>query len=199
MKGTCRCRTLAKPSCCRRHSQNSSPSSHRPRQPFGRAGGNGFEHVRPGSMTRLVGVDINPQYIEAASSRFGKQMPNLELYVADVQQPLPFEPVDLVYAALLFEYVELVPTLSNLRAVCRPNAALAVVLQLPSTSVKPVSPSPFTNLQSLASCMRLVSPPDFLAGASEVGFEPSSSRQVALHSGKEFLVLVFDDRSSTAK
>ena len=159
---------------------------------IGCAGGNGFEHIRSESIARVVGVDINPVYIEALSSRYAKKLPNLELYVADVQQsPLPFEPVDFIYAALVFEYVELIPTLRNLKAVCRPNGVLAVVLQLPSESAAPVSPSPFTSLLSLAPAMNLVPPCDFLASASALGFEPLSSHQNSLPSGKEFVVQVF--------
>lgn len=159
---------------------------------IGCAGGNGFEHTRSESIVRVVGVDINPHYIETLSSRYAKEVPNLQLYVADVQQfPLPFEPVDFIYAALVFEYVALIPTLLNLKAVCRPNGVLAVVLQLPSKAVAPVSPSPFTSLLSLATAMKLVSPSDFLASASELGFVPLSLRQISLSSGKEFVVQVF--------
>ena len=158
---------------------------------IGCAGGNGLEHVRSESTARVVGVDINPRYIEELSSRYAKRVPNLELYVADVQQPLPFKPVDFIYAALIFEYVALIPTLRNLKAVCRPNGVLAVLLQLPSRSVAPVSPSPFTSLLFLAPAMHLVSPSDFRASAVELGFVPLSSHQISLPSGKEFVVQVF--------
>jgi len=158
---------------------------------IGCAGGNGFEHIRSCSVARVVGVDINPHYLEALASRYAKQVPNLELYVADVQQsPLPFDPVDFIYAALVFEYVALIPTLRNLRTVCRPDGVLAVVLQLPSRSVAPVSPSPFTSLLSLSPAMHLVSPSDFLACAAELGFVPLTSHQLSLPSGKEFAVQV---------
>ena len=159
---------------------------------IGCAGGNGFEHLCSKSIPRVVGVDINPRYIEVLSNRYAKTVTNLELYVADVQQsPLPFEPVDFIYAALVFEYVALIQTLRNLKGVCRPNGVLAVVLQLPSKSTALVSPSPFTSLQSLTPAMHLVSPSSFWDSASELGFEPLSSHEISLPAGKEFVVQVF--------
>ncbi|HVS25014.1 MAG TPA: class I SAM-dependent methyltransferase, partial [Gammaproteobacteria bacterium] len=48
---------------------------------LGCAGGNGFEHA-PRSL-RVVGVDLNPDYVAAARARFGGRLPRLELHVAD--------------------------------------------------------------------------------------------------------------------
>lgn len=159
---------------------------------IGCAGGNGFEHACSESISRVVGVDINPHYIEALSSRYAKTIPGLELYVADVQElGTPFDPVDFIYAALVFEYVDLSRTLRNLKAICRPDGILAVVLQLASESVAPVSPSPFTSLLSLAPAMRLVPPSDFSVSSSAQGFLELSSRHVSLPSGKEFVMKVF--------
>ena len=100
-------------------------------------------------------------------------------------------PVDLIYAALVFEYVDVKLTLQSLRSVCRPNGILAVVLQQPSHSVTAVSPSPFVSLQSLAPVMRLVSPDALCTEAEHAGFILKASHPLSLPSGKEFAVLVF--------
>lgn len=71
---------------------------------LGCAAGNGFDRVPVD--TRLVGVDLNPHYVAAARARHGARA-GIELYVGDVTaDELPFAPVDLAYAGLLFEYVE---------------------------------------------------------------------------------------------
>src|SRR5690242_11821636 len=63
----------------------------------GCAGGNGFDRL--GSLERLVGVDINPRYIDLAASRYADKVTGLELYVGDIQQEQQlFQPVDLIYA-----------------------------------------------------------------------------------------------------
>jgi len=159
---------------------------------IGCAGGNGFDRISPKTTSRVVGIDINSTYIAEASTRYASLIPNLELYVADIQQPgLSLEPVDLIYAALVFEYIELEATFHTLKSICKPNGILAVVLQLPSQSVASVSPSPFASLQALGPVMHLVPPATLHAQAAQAGFVLLSSRHLALPSHKEFLVQVF--------
>lgn len=159
---------------------------------IGCAGGNGFDRICPAITGRVVGVDINPHYVQALSSRYCERISGLELHLLDIQEePLAFRPVDLIYAALLFEYVELAKTIRNLKSVCRPNGILATVLQLSSESLGTVSPSPFKSLQVLSSALHLVPRAALDSRASEVGFALLSSRHVALPFGKEFAVKVF--------
>ncbi|NLC71486.1 MAG: class I SAM-dependent methyltransferase [Desulfuromonadaceae bacterium] len=158
----------------------------------GCAGGNGFDQICMEATRRVAAVDINPHYLEALSNRYADRIPGLELYAGDIQSPaLTFAPVDLIYAALLFEYVAPAPVLANLKAACRPQGVLASVLQLPSGTAAAVSPSPFTSLQALAPVMHLVTPADLLAHAKEAGFVPLSAKKIALPSGKKFAVQVF--------
>jgi hypothetical protein len=159
---------------------------------IGCAGGNGFDRVRPGITRRLVGIDINPQYIQELAYRHAQGIAGLELYVRDIQAPLePIEPVDLVYAALVMEYVEPVAALRNLKALCRADGILATVLQLPSVGAPPVSHSPFARLRELASALHLVAPSDLADKAAAQGFALRSAHHVALSSGKAFAVQVY--------
>jgi SAM-dependent methyltransferase len=159
---------------------------------IGCAGGNGFDRLRVEVTGRVVGIDINPQYVQELASRYGARIPGLELYVRDIQEPLErIAPVALIYAALVFEYVAPQPVLQNLQSICRPGGVLATVLQLPSDHAAPISESPFTSLKGLASAMHLVSPAALAADANEAGFELLSSRLLRLSSGKEFAVQVY--------
>lgn len=158
---------------------------------IGCAGGNGFDRI-PSATKRVVGVDINPSYIASASSRYLGRIPGLEFHVADIQDgPLPFAPVDLVFAALVFEYVSLSAALGNLSRVCRPGAHLVSVLQQPSVHVHAVSPSPYQSIQVLVPLMRLISPVDLAACAESCGFMLESEKTLALKSGKEFVIQVY--------
>jgi SAM-dependent methyltransferase len=66
---------------------------------LGCAGGNGFDRISPEITKRVIGVDINPEYIQEAQRRFGHRMPTLELIVGDVQADIfDFPPVDVVGA-----------------------------------------------------------------------------------------------------
>ena len=96
---------------------------------IGCAGGNGFERLAAGTIDRLVGVDLNPDYIEQARRRHAQRLSNIELLCADIQsQSLMYGPVDFTYAALLFEYVDMVAALDTLKRNSRPVARPARLL-----------------------------------------------------------------------
>ena len=117
---------------------------------IGCSGGNGFERLIGTTVERIVGIDINPIYVAAAQARFGTQLPKLALYVADIQDALPnIMPMELIFAGLIFEYVDLRATMHNLRRLCAPGGTLVAVLQAPSAEEKAVSPSPYRSLQRL--------------------------------------------------
>ena len=157
----------------------------------GCAGGNGFDRLG-GEVRRIVAVDINPRYIEAVNHRFRGKLAGLELRVADVQSPERlFAPVDLLYAALLFEYVEVSATLRMLHRHCRPMGTLATLIQLPHPMQSEVFVSPFASLGKLASVMRLVAPEALVEEARQMGFTCERERRLVSSAGKSFMLHVF--------
>ena len=162
---------------------------------LGCAGGNGFDRLVGTGVTRVVGVDINPQYIEQARLRYEGRIPGLELHIADIQTSgALFEPVDLIYAALVLEYVDLPLTLAAIQRSCSRNGVLAVLSQLPHDAIAHVSPSPYTTLQSLASKIQLVSPEELQIQAGQFGFAPAHARTLASTGGKHFRLDEFRQR-----
>jgi SAM-dependent methyltransferase len=151
---------------------------------IGCAGGNGFDRL--GGVTRVVGVDINPAYIERARERHA----GAEFHVADIESVgLLFEPVDLVYVALVLEYVDPGRAMRVLGRHCRPGAVLAVLSQLPHEAIAHVTPSPYTSLRKLG--MRLVAPEAIQEQARLGGFVHERTRIVAASGGKQFSVTEF--------
>lgn len=156
---------------------------------IGCAGGNGFDCVLGTSVSRIVGVDLNPDYIEQTRTRYEDCIPGLELHIADVQASESlFDPVDLIYAALVLEYVDLARTMSVLRRHCRPNGVLAVLSQLPHETMAHVSPSPYASLQVLAPAMQLISQEELQGQARHAGFAPKHSRMTVSSGGKRFCI-----------
>jgi ubiquinone/menaquinone biosynthesis C-methylase UbiE len=159
---------------------------------IGCAGGNGLERISAGTVGRVVTVDINPDYIERTRLRHAQRLQALELICADVQsESVQYEPVDLTYAALLFEYVDVPSTLKTLKRNSRPNAVLTTVLQLPHATLDTVSLSPYTSLGTLASALTLVPPEALCHAAVQVGFTLSDSATIEVLSGKKFWVQNF--------
>ena len=163
---------------------------------IGCAGGNGFDCAAGSGISRVVGVDINPQYIERARARYEGRIPGLEMHIADIQacQSL-FEPVDLIYVALVLEYADLDRTMGVLAAHCNSNGVLAVLSQLPHETMAHVSPSPYASLQLLAPGMRLISQEELRRQAEHAGFAPLHSGTVTAIGGKRFRIDEFRIRA----
>ena len=159
---------------------------------IGCAGGNGLDRIEPGTVERVVAVDLNPDYIECTRARHASRLQGLELRCADVQsESFTYGPVDFTYATLLFEYVDVPSTLKTLARNSRPGAVLTTVLQLPHSTMPAVSSSPYESLVSLATVMTLVAPESLSRAAAEVGFEAAESHIIELKSGKRFCVQNF--------
>ena len=159
---------------------------------IGCSGGNGFERLIGTTVERIVGIDINPTYVAAAQARFGTQLPKLALYVADIQDALPnIMPMEMIFARLIFEYVDLRATMHNLRRLCAPGGTLVAVLQAPSAEAKAVSPSPYRSLQRLAPAMQLRDAREVKCAGVEAGFASAMTRSLTLPSGKSFIVFSF--------
>lgn len=159
---------------------------------IGCAGGNGFEELALAGVKRIVGIDLNPLYVAAARARHA-DIEGLELHVANVEQPLAdCAPVELVFAGLVFEYLDTIAALATLRTLCRPGGTMVVVLQGASAGQAPVTATPFKSLQTLAHLIRLQEPAALNALARDAGFTPSTALTRALPSGKRFEILHFD-------
>jgi SAM-dependent methyltransferase len=153
---------------------------------LGCAGGNGFDRVPAG--TRLVGVDVNPDYIDVARARYGARE-GVELFVADViAGELPFAPVDLAYAGLLFEHCEPAVVLHRIGAKLSPAGILVAVLQLPSATQAEITPSPYTSLAALERSMRLVPPAELKRAALTAGYVAMDTAVATASGGKQFAV-----------
>lgn len=159
---------------------------------LGCAGGNGFERIDPATTRRVVGVDLVPDFVEAVGRRFEGSFAVLELVVGDVQNPATrFAPVDLVYAALLFEYVDPEQVMARMPELLVPGGVLVTVVQRPDAGVAKITPSPYTSLAALASSLHLVDPQALAAVAARHGALGLESHQERSRGGKRFAVQSF--------
>jgi len=159
---------------------------------LGCAGGNGFERLIDTSVSRVVGVDINPQYLGEARQRYDGRVPGLDLLIGDIQTSAWLsEPVDFIYAALIFEYIDVARTMRFLRRHCKPEGILAVLCQVPHKTLPEVSPSPYTSLRLLEPGMHLLSHEELQRHATQIGFTPEDSRDILSPGGKQFTVETF--------
>lgn len=159
---------------------------------LGCAGGNGLEKINSEITQRVVCVDINPAFVRTAEERYNSVTQNTEFLSGDISSgKIIFPPVEIIFAGLLFEYVNLDLALENIgRLICE-NGKLAVVLQLPNPDIAEVSPSPYISLEILSEVFSFVSPEKFIAACESKGLNLVLRDKTRLNSGKEFIELVF--------
>jgi len=153
--------------------------------------GNGFEHI-PSSTKKIIGIDVNQQYLEVVRQRYGDRLPGLELICADLLDcAIAAHSMDLVHGALIFEYVDPAPVMERIATWLRAGGVFSVVLQLPSAEGSPVTETPYESLRSLQPIMKLVSPELIAELAIRHDFKQLRTRVDTLPTGKKFHVGLF--------
>ena len=158
---------------------------------LGIAGGNGLDHIDSNITPRVVGLDLNPLYLEAVRQRYS-HLPGLELHCVDLsEQHVELEPVQLVHAALVFEHAGVDCCLENATSMILPGGNLSVVLQLPTESGQTIGASQFFSIQNLKSHFSLISPAWVRESRAGRGFRLTHQTTRALSAGKGFWMGIF--------
>jgi 2-polyprenyl-3-methyl-5-hydroxy-6-metoxy-1,4-benzoquinol methylase len=159
---------------------------------LGCAMGNGFEHVDPRVTSRVVGVDLNLDYLQRAVDRFSSPGFVLEVHCADLAEySFEQEAFDLVHAALVFEYIPWIAILPRVIASLRRDGVLSVVLQRPSRTSPAVTQTRFVTLRALESLFRFVDPDVLVSAATRLGVHLECRHTETLPGDKAFEVLRF--------
>lgn len=154
---------------------------------LGCATGNGFEEIDFKKVEKVFAIDINPKYLHILIERFKKNDPKIETIECDLNATdISLEEIDLIYAALIFEYVDIKIALKKISKWLRKGSILVSVLQLPCENIPEVTPSPYKSLEKLSSIMKLVSPEDLIEEAIKNNLSLISSQIHPLKSGKKF-------------
>lgn len=158
---------------------------------LGIAGGNGLEHIDTSVTTRVVGLDLNPHYIEAVRQRYS-HLPGLDLHCVNLsEQRIMLEPVQLVHAALIFEHAGVDRCLENAIALTAPGGNLSVVLQLPAESGKAVGTSRFASIENLHAHFSFVRPATLCESLAGRGFRLAHETTRELPAGKAIWAGIF--------
>jgi SAM-dependent methyltransferase len=146
--------------------------------------GNGLEHVNPAVTKRVVGVDVNLQYLGIARQRFFHLGPRLELFCSEAEkfraQPGSF---DLVHAALIFEYLAPEALVRKVVEWLADGGTCSVVLQLPGGE-GPAAPT--KTMQIIEKAMKLVPPEELKRLFEHYGLACKREKTVPLRYGKSF-------------
>jgi ubiquinone/menaquinone biosynthesis C-methylase UbiE len=154
--------------------------------------GNGFEHFAPTITQSILGVDINPSYLQITWERYPDLQGRLELKCADLQTDcFGGRQFDLVHAALVFEYVDAEVVLAHIYRALKVQGKLSVILQMPNRGLPAVSHTPYKSLEKLAPVMHLFERQQFADLARQAGFTETKGEMITLPSGKEFFYAIY--------
>ena len=92
----------------------------------------------------------------------------------------------MVFAALVFEYVDTRDAVTNIERCMAAHSTLVAVLQLPSAESAPVTATPYTSLGLLAPLIQLVPPNELLDACADVGLVLLKDDTLPLKKGKAF-------------
>lgn len=150
--------------------------------------GNGFEHIDWSSVKSVTALDINANYLDVVRQKYGHH-PQLKIINADLQywdsDSIKF---DMIYAALVFEYVNVSTVLKMFYKSMHSRSRLITILQNESALQSKVSQTEYTSLEKLNSIMHLVNISDFEKILHQYGFEINDKKIITLNSGKIFSV-----------
>jgi hypothetical protein len=166
---------------------------------LGCATGNGLEAVDATVTRRIVGVDVNAEYLAIARQRHARLGAALHLHCADLLTcQLSGAPFALIHAALIFEHVAPAALVARIAGWLSPAGTCSVVLQLSrgDRPVAAVSPTGFPSLEALSRSMRLVTPEELRSAFAPHGLTETRAWEVPLQGGKAFHVGLYGRRSA---
>jgi hypothetical protein len=159
---------------------------------LGVAGGNGLDRIDTKITHRVVGIDINPVYLDTVRERY-PQIGGLELHCADLAaRNAVWDPVELAHAALVFEHAGTAGCLDSALALVAPGGSLSVVLQLPSDVEPGVGAGQFASIRKLHEGFALVDPEWLTATLKTRGLRMRFETRHPLASGKGFWMGLFE-------
>src|SRR5688572_11090411 len=138
---------------------------------LGIAGGNGLEHIDNKVTSQVFGIDINQNYLDETKKRFKDQIPNLNLINIDIssRKTEKITKANVIWAALIFEYVETDTCFEFINNNIQINGYLIVTIQ-ENNGVSSVSQTGIETIKSAGKIFRLVSESDLLSVADKFGF-----------------------------
>ena len=159
---------------------------------LGCSGGNGLEKIDKKKLEKVICVDINPDFLKEAETRHKNKFKNIEFVCGDIASPdFKIRNADLIYAGLVFEYVDIEPAIVNIPKFMNKKGILAVVLQKPHENIPEVTPSEYKSLEKLSQIFRFVSPAKLIELGEAHNIRSISQKEIQLQTGKMFVEMIF--------
>jgi hypothetical protein len=159
---------------------------------LGIAGGNGLEHIDNEVTSQVYGIDINQSYLDETKKRFKDKIPNLTLLNIDISSRAKEEitKANLIWAALIFEYVETDTCFEFINNNIQENGYLVVTIQ-ENNGVTSVSQTGIETIKSAGQIFRIVSESELLSSADKFGLSKIDFEENILPNKKSLKTYTF--------
>lgn len=166
---------------------------------LGIAGGNGLEHIDNNVTSQVFGIDINQNYLDKTKKRFKDQIPNLNLVNLDISTSATEEitKANLIWAALIFEYVETDACFEFINSNIQDNGQLIVTIQ-ENNGVSSISKTGVETIKSAGQIFRVISDSNLVSVADKFAFNKIDFEENVLPNGKSLKTYTFEKKKRTA-
>jgi len=159
---------------------------------LGVGGGNGLDRIDTRVTRRVVGLDLNPRYLDETRKRYGGTC-NLSLHCVDLEEEqVELEPVQLVHAALVFEHAGTDRCLENAVSLVDTGGTLCAVLQLPGPAEQETGRSNFSSMLTLKGNFALVDPVGLRSRLARAGLRMRDEVLRPVSAGKRLWMGMFE-------
>ena len=155
---------------------------------LGIAGGNGLDLIDSQTTDAVYGYDVNPHYLAACEARYRDSFGDrLHLIEARIERALRIEPVDLLIANLIIEYVGAEEFVAFAAANASSFCVLSCVIQRNDAEGFVSSTHYSSSFDALASVSSDIDPDSLTAAMSDAGFLALGRCEYPLPNGKALL------------
>lgn len=159
--------------------------------------GNGLEHIDSAVTHRTTVIDFNARFLNVVKQRFQNTVCGLEVIHGDLHRCLlPQGCYSMVYAGLVFEFIQPDVVLKKISQSLQPGGILEVVLQIPSETLPTVSATGIESMKQLKSIAKLVNIEEFCELCSHLKLTLIGSCEQTLDSGKSFFIGTFQNAAT---
>ncbi len=158
---------------------------------LGIAGGNGLEHIDNNITQRVIGIDINPDYLNTAHIRYQHTIPSLQLMNLDITKHTEsICKADFIWAALVLEYTGTDKALEFCTNNICSDGHLVISIQL-NNNKQSVSPTGIESVKKAGEIFSMVDPEELLLRATEAGYKLIGREENGLPNGKSIITFHF--------
>ena len=158
---------------------------------MGIAGGNGLEHVDNEISKKIIGIDINREYLDVCFKRYHDRMNSLQLLELDfTKETKRICSSDFIWAALVLEYAGIDKCLEFSNNNIVQGGHFIVTIQV-NNNLQSVSVTGVESVKKAGIIFSAVDPEVLLVKAKELGYALVDEEINQLPNGKSFMTFDF--------